>query len=196
MNIMNGNGMGNLGSLSGLLSNTPSEIIPGLLYLGSMWDAENLSKLKQIGIKRIVNCALEAPNAHPNDFSYIKFSLDDAPSQQITPVFQEAFKQFDDAKEKGEKVLCHCMAGVSRSATIVIAYIMTRRDMSLKDSIDYVRRRRPAICPNPGFMHQLCELEKTTRNTTTSTVALNPRIYDTGNAANKWLDDVDDDADI
>eukprot|EP00747_Dinoflagellata_sp_TGD_P055458 gnl/TRDRNA2_/TRDRNA2_149550_c1_seq2.p1 gnl/TRDRNA2_/TRDRNA2_149550_c1~~gnl/TRDRNA2_/TRDRNA2_149550_c1_seq2.p1 ORF type:complete len:408 (-),score=51.74 gnl/TRDRNA2_/TRDRNA2_149550_c1_seq2:210-1373(-) len=58
------------------------------------------------------------------------------------------------------RVLVHCMAGRSRSATIVIAYLMARRDMTLRQAIDHVKFRRPMIFPNLGFLEQLVEYEK------------------------------------
>lgn len=47
------------------------------------------------------------------------------------------------------------MAGVSRSATLVIAYMMKRYRLSLKEAEQLVRSKRPFINPNPGFMKQL-----------------------------------------
>ena len=51
----------------------------------------------------------------------------------------------------------HCFQGMSRSATVVLAFLMLHRDMSLLDAIKHVRKRR-AIHPNAGFMRQLVEL--------------------------------------
>lgn len=49
---------------------------------------------------------------------------------------------------------------MSRSATVVIAYLMRHHDMALIDAFKYVRDRRPCISPNPGFMHQLVRYEQ------------------------------------
>ena len=54
-------------------------------------------------------------------------------------------------------VYVHCYQGMSRSATVLLAFLMIYRQMSLLDAIKQVRQRR-AIHPNPGFMKQLVEL--------------------------------------
>jgi hypothetical protein len=56
-------------------------------------------------------------------------------------------------------VYVHCYAGVSRSATLVIAYLMCHRGLSLIEAMRRVRRARPVICPNTGFMEQLAVYE-------------------------------------
>ena len=48
-------------------------------------------------------------------------------------------------------VLVHCHAGVSRSATCVIAYLMQERDLAFEDAFSFASKRRPVIFPNMGF---------------------------------------------
>lgn len=64
-----------------------------------------------------------------------------------------------DERAKGGKVLVHCQAGVSRSATICIAYVMTHYGMGLEEAFDFVRARRSHISPHLNFMRQLQEYE-------------------------------------
>jgi hypothetical protein len=52
-------------------------------------------------------------------------------------------------------VVVHCMVGVSRSAAIVIAYMMKKYSMSRDEAIHFIRCTRPVIQPNPGFQRQL-----------------------------------------
>lgn len=52
-------------------------------------------------------------------------------------------------------MLVHCAAGVSRSASFVIAYLMKKRDMLYPDALRYVKERRKVISPNSGFKKQL-----------------------------------------
>lgn len=60
------------------------------------------------------------------------------------------------------KVLVHCVVGVSRSATLVLAYLMLRQQMSLRQAVITVRQHR-WVFPNRGFLHQLCQLDQKLR---------------------------------
>lgn len=66
----------------------------------------------------------------------------------------------EEAHQCGRGVLVHCQAGVSRSATIVIAYLMKHTLMTMTDAYKYVRGRRPVVSPNLNFMGQLLEFER------------------------------------
>lgn len=66
----------------------------------------------------------------------------------------------EEAHQCGRGVLVHCQAGVSRSATIVIAYLMKHTLMTMTDAYKYVRSRRPVVSPNLNFMGQLLEFER------------------------------------
>lgn len=69
-------------------------------------------------------------------------------------------KRTEEAKRIGGRVLVHCVAGVSRSATMVVGYLMHSTGASLNEAMRFVRKRR-FIEPNEGFMMQLAELEET-----------------------------------
>ena len=58
------------------------------------------------------------------------------------------------------RVLVHCMAGVSRSTTVTVAYLMAREQMTMREALTAVRARRPIVGPNPGFLRQLCAHDK------------------------------------
>lgn len=70
------------------------------------------------------------------------------------------FSSAEEAYQSGQGVLVHCQAGVSRSATIVIAYLMKHTLMTMTDAYKYVRSRRPVVSPNLNFMGQLLEFER------------------------------------
>ena len=65
----------------------------------------------------------------------------------------------DNARDNAGKVLVHCHAGVSRSATVCIAYLMFKNNMFLEEAFEHVRLRRGVISPNLNFMQQLKEYE-------------------------------------
>lgn len=60
------------------------------------------------------------------------------------------------------KVLVHCVVGVSRSATLVLAFLMLHRQLSLRQAVIAVRQHR-WIFPNRGFLRQLCKLDQRLR---------------------------------
>ena len=66
----------------------------------------------------------------------------------------------EEAQHAGQGVLIHCQAGVSRSATIVIAYLMKHSWMTMTDAYKFVKARRAIISPNLNFMGQLLEFEE------------------------------------
>lgn len=53
------------------------------------------------------------------------------------------------------KVLVHCAAGVSRSTTAVVAYLMKTEGLDVEAALRQVRAKRPFVDPNEGFMAQL-----------------------------------------
>ncbi|KAI9005968.1 protein-tyrosine phosphatase-like protein, partial [Gaertneriomyces semiglobifer] len=57
-------------------------------------------------------------------------------------------------------VFVHCKAGRSRSATVVIAYLVVYGGMSLKEAYEKVKQARPGVSPNLGFMLALLRIEK------------------------------------
>jgi hypothetical protein len=65
----------------------------------------------------------------------------------------------EDAASSGERVLVHCVQGMSRSATVVIAYLMKKHKWTLSQALDYVKERRSCVNPHVGFMAQLRKYE-------------------------------------
>jgi protein-tyrosine phosphatase len=81
-----------------------------------------------------VNAAMEVSNFFPQDFTYppTDFSFDDSSEENITKKFEIAWEMFEKAKSEGVSVYCHCQAGISRSASLVISYIMKYEKKTLK----------------------------------------------------------------
>ena len=67
----------------------------------------------------------------------------------------------DEARRAKSGVLVHCLAGVSRSVTVTVAYLMQKLCLSLNDAYDFVKKRKSNISPNFNFMGQLKDFEQT-----------------------------------
>ena len=135
-----------------------NEILRNKLYLGDMFDANNEMLIKANNITCIVSVAerLKINIGNPNIKLY-KYELADDYKCDIINYFDEIC----DIINKENTVLLNCVAGVSRSATIIIAYLMKYYNKSLKDAFLYVREKRPRICPNKHFMECLLDYELT-----------------------------------
>ncbi|KAA0184196.1 hypothetical protein HAZT_HAZT001252 [Hyalella azteca] len=82
------------------------------------------------------------------------FAADVAIVQLLTVLFVT-----DEARESGVGVLVHCLAGISRSVTITVAYLMFKKKLSLEAAYDYVRVKKANIDPNFNFMGQLKDFQ-------------------------------------
>jgi protein-tyrosine phosphatase len=74
----------------------------------------------------------------------------DIESANIARLFNDTYNVISDGLSQGG-VLVHCAAGVSRSSSTVIAYLMRKQKMSFNDAFMFVKKRRSVICPNYGF---------------------------------------------
>jgi len=99
-------------------------------------------------------------NPYPEHFKYLKVHILDAPFVNITAHFDKCFEFIESAKTNNSKLLIHCHAGMSRSPTICVAYIMKQMGWNLDKSYKHVFSARGFIMPNEGFMKQLVDYEQ------------------------------------
>ncbi|KAK6741823.1 hypothetical protein RB195_009599 [Necator americanus] len=133
-----------------------NEIIPNL-YLGSLRDATDVDQLKKHRIQYIVSVHdLTAHHPAHENLKVLKIQLSDCSSADISSHFATTNQFIHNARLKQAAVLVHCLAGVSRSATVVVAYLMTLCDMSFFNALTFLSKKRPVINPNFGFRMQLC----------------------------------------
>ncbi|KAK7024825.1 phosphatases II [Favolaschia claudopus] len=141
---------------------TPSaSATTGALYLGSMAAAHDTDLLHAHHITHLVQ-VLEVPWMPQTDvpgFQYYRIDIEDNKSATLQPYLEEACDYIRAALGDGNNVLVHCQQGVSRSASIVIAYLIQERSMGYDDAYQLVRQRRKCIKPNPGFVETLREWE-------------------------------------
>lgn len=139
-----------------------SVIIPNFLYLGSAKFANNLDHLRAMKITHIVNLAGKRPFEDSNEFSYLKLHLTHSDDDLIEKLV-EIEKFIDDAKKsstqkKETHVLVHCLAGINRSASIVVGYIALKNpDWGLKKSLEFVSSKRK-IKPATALLTQLDQM--------------------------------------
>ena len=115
---------------------------------------EKAQVLKDRGITHIVCCTEDARHYLEGNFTYHDVTLTDTDDAEITPHLKSTIKFIEDALESNGKVLVHCGAGVSRSASVVIAYLM-HQGVDYQSAFNYVKTKRPCINPNRGFARQL-----------------------------------------
>ena len=135
-----------------------SEIIPNFLYISSYNATKNLELLEKNKITHIINCAAdfcENVFEHDNKFTYLSFYLKDHVLENIECIFYECIKFIENVREKGGRVLVHCIQGISRSVSIVMAYIIFTKKVSYDKAFNLVQSKREISSPNFGFSIQL-----------------------------------------
>lgn len=137
----------------------PSEVMPGL-YIGSIGAALNKPYLLENGISHILTVADNLKNSFPDIFTYKSLEILDTIEFNILSILDEALEFIETALNSQGKVLVHCFAGKSRSATVVCAYLMKKHSMRLEQAIEFLKSKRPCIMPNQGFLFQLALYEK------------------------------------
>lgn len=131
------------------------------IYLGSDAIAKNREILRQNGITHVLNCVgFVCPEYFKNELSYKTLWLQDCPSEDITSILYDVFDYFEDVREQGGRVLVHCCQGVSRSTSLVIAYLMWKEEQSFDDAFQHVKAARGVTNPNVGFACQLLQCQK------------------------------------
>ena len=132
-----------------------TEIIPRL-YIGSIREASNYIWLRNHGITHIVNVANGVKDYFPIRFRYLHLHLGDNLTQQLFPYLITAYEYIDRAlSNPNNRVLVHCAAGISRSSSTIIYYLMKKYGMNFQKAYAYTKSRHPRTSPNVNFRIQL-----------------------------------------
>uniref|UniRef100_A0A1A9X1T2 protein-serine/threonine phosphatase n=1 Tax=Glossina brevipalpis TaxID=37001 RepID=A0A1A9X1T2_9MUSC len=132
----------------------PTEIFEHV-YLGSEWNASNLEELQKNGVRHILNVTREIDNFFPGMFDYLNVRVYDDEKTNLLKHWDNTYRYITRAKSEGSKVLVHCKMGVSRSASVVIAYAMKAYNWEFQKALQHVKGRRNCIKPNKNFLNQL-----------------------------------------
>ncbi|KAH7938998.1 hypothetical protein HPB52_004115 [Rhipicephalus sanguineus] len=141
----------------------PTRILP-FLFLGSQRDAQDPDLLASHNICYELNVSTSCPK--PDfipDAHFLRIPVNDSHADKLRPHFARACRFLDKVRESSGCVLVHCLAGVSRSPTVAIAYVMRHLGLSSDDAYRYVKSKRPSISPNFNFLGQLLEYERELR---------------------------------
>merc|ERR1719401_2229787 len=155
--------------------NSHSAQVLDWLFLGGAKNANNGKELTvRTGITHILNVAHEVfqdweardewfayNDERKVPHAYKKFSWYDLPHQDIFKEMEGPLEYIRAARKASpeNRVLVHCVQGISRSASVIIAYLMTEENMSLKQAYEHTKELRPIIEPRLEFLHQLAAFE-------------------------------------
>ncbi|NWZ63095.1 DS13B phosphatase, partial [Acrocephalus arundinaceus] len=151
--------------LRGGSDNHMDQVWPNI-FLGDAWAARSKTILQSLNITHILNAADGLYNINTGANYYADLQIEyygveafDDPSFDISIFFYDAANFICKAiNSSGGRVLVHCAMGVSRSATLVLAFLMIHENMTLVDALKTVSAHRN-ICPNSGFLSQLRDLD-------------------------------------
>ncbi|XP_066454815.1 dual specificity protein phosphatase 13A-like [Eleutherodactylus coqui] len=151
-------------------SHRVDEVWPNL-YLGDLSTANNRYELWKLGITHVLNAAhgRRYSEGHPDFYgasiTYHGVPANDLPEFDMSKYFYLASEFIHKAlSTPGARLLVHCVVGISRSATLVLAYLMIHHQLSLVQAIQTVQENR-WISPNSGFLRQLLHLDEKLQQT-------------------------------
>ncbi|EGC34760.1 hypothetical protein DICPUDRAFT_55591 [Dictyostelium purpureum] len=121
-------------------------------------DTKDLQRMEKLGITHIVSCAGSV--ASPERYKIAVEHFEDEEDVDITEKIDKVFWFIEKASsQRDSRVLVHCLAGKSRSVSLVLGFILKHGFLSLEQTFYSVQFKRPEIRPNNGFMNQLLDLE-------------------------------------
>ncbi len=135
------------------------------LYLGARPNQARVQELKEAGVTHVVSCLMEDERSQVaflrRDFHHLFLGVHDGMHHDIAETFSHFFDFAEAAttRDSNAKLFVHCEVGVSRSATLAIAWLMKTEDMGFFDALCRVRSKRIQVLPNIGFASQLQRLE-------------------------------------
>ncbi|XP_006457669.1 hypothetical protein AGABI2DRAFT_80093 [Agaricus bisporus var. bisporus H97] len=146
-------------------SSVPGFQNSGALYIGSFAAVQDKHMLHENRITHLVQ-VLDAPwlpASEKEGFSTHNIRIDDAVTVDIRPHLEAACNYIDTTLRSGRNCLVHCQQGISRSAAVILAYLIRNRGMTFESAHAYLKRKRACIKPNSAFVQALQEWEAASR---------------------------------
>ncbi|KAL6850044.1 hypothetical protein ACP4OV_020671 [Aristida adscensionis] len=141
----------------------PSLVVNNL-FIGGALAARSKYTLQHLGITHVLclcsNEIGQSDSQFPDLFEYKNFSISDDDDANISDLFEEASDFIDHVGHVGGKVLVHCFEGKSRSATVVLAYLMLRKGLTLVRAWNLLKKVHRRAQPNDGFAKALLTLDR------------------------------------
>jgi len=136
-----------------------TEVVPRV-FIGDINHAYSRKWLRDHKITHIVNAAVEIPNYHKDMCVYYNMNMVDYDRQSLSPQIQNAYRFMENAfkNTRDTRVLIHCHAGISRSSSTLIYFIMKMYNVPFVTACRYVKMKYPKANPNNGFVNQLMRL--------------------------------------
>ena len=129
-----------------------NEIIDNI-YVGNYKFALDAELLIKEGITYILNCGNGLKNFYENEniFKYLYIPLYDSESQKLDKYLDKTNAFIKEGSENGNKILIHCGAGVSRSSTICLMYMIIEKKYKFSDAYTLIKQKRKCVMPNMTF---------------------------------------------
>lgn len=147
------------------LGRDPFNAVADDVYLGGRPAPDLVPQLREAGVTHVVSClpddARKRVSFLADSFHTLFIPARDGMYEDISASFPAFFDFVRDApaQNEGPRILVHCEAGVSRSATLAIALQMHRTGQGFYEAYRSVRAKRSEVLPNIGFATQLQQLE-------------------------------------
>ena len=129
------------------------------LFLGAEVGANSKLIFEKHNIKRVLSLGIAMEPAFPDKCDYMTISIEDSRNEDIYQFFENTYKYIDKAIDDKAPIYVHCQAGISRSASVVIAYFIKKYKWTYLEALSFVSENRDFINPNKGFEKQLIEYQ-------------------------------------
>ena len=136
-------------------NNFTGSLIKDNIYIGNIYDAYDIETLNKLKINNVISAVIGFDNIYDNNINHLPLTLIDNESQNIIHYFEISNHFIDNIVKKNEPLLIHCIAGRSRSVTLLLAYFIYKYKYTVDEAIKLVKDKRNIIEPNPNFIRQL-----------------------------------------